>query len=291
MTEMSAEEALERYGPTDPGKADLLRIDDPAYHLDNVAIVTGGASGIGRATALALAANGLTVLATDRAETDLGTLQLDAKELALPGVIKTVVGDLRDDETLEEIVDTAAALGDIRYLLNIAGFQHIAPIESFPIEQYDAMQAVMQRAPFILTSKCLPQFRANGDGRGVVANMCSVHGHIVTEDKVAYSMTKFALRGLTQAIAAEGQGTIRSFTISTAYVKTALVAEQLPATAKRRNMRVEEVVDEIMLEHTQATEMLEPYEVANLFVFGCSHHCRHLNGGDMLHDGGMTRTY
>jgi len=121
--------------------------------------------------------------------------------------------------------------------------------------------------------------------------MCSVHGHIVTQDKVAYNTTKFGLRGLTQSIAAEGEGDVRAFTVSTAYVKTALVAKQLPDTADRRDMTVDEVVENVMLEHTRVKEMMEPYEVANLFVMGCSHHSKHLNGGDMTHEGGMSLTY
>lgn len=79
--------------------------------------------------------------------------------------------------------------------------------------------------------------------------------------------------------------------MSTAYVKTALVAKQLPDTADRRGMTVDEVVEKVMLERTRVKEMMEPYEVANLFVMGCSHHSKHLNGGDMTHEGGMSLTY
>lgn len=108
---------------------------------------------------------------------------------------------------------------------------------------------------------------------------------------MAYNTTKFALRGLTQSIAAEGEGTVRAFTVSTAYVKTALVAKQLPDTADRRGMTVPEVVENVMHERTRVKEMMEPYEVANLFVMGCSTHSKHLNGGDMTHEGGMSLTY
>ncbi|QLK27906.1 SDR family NAD(P)-dependent oxidoreductase [Natrinema zhouii] len=288
---MTVEEAMETYGPSELTRDDLLVLEDPQYTAENVAIVTGAGSGIGQATALAFAANDLTVVATDRDEDGLAETQTQAEELSLPGELVTVIGDLTDDTDLERIVDEAAEQGNVRYLANIAGIQTVAPIESFPLEKYDLMHDVMQRAPMVLSKHCLPHFRDNEDGNGVVANMCSVHGHIVTRDKVAYNTTKFGLRGLTQSIAAEGEGDVRAFTISTAYVKTALVAKQLPDTADRRDMTVDEVVENVMLERTRVKEMMEPYEVANLFVMGCSHHSKHLNGGDMTHEGGMSLTY
>jgi len=290
MTDMTVEEAMAKYGPSEITRDDLLEVDDPAYAPENVAIVTGGANGIGRATALAFAANGLTAVATDRDEEGLTAVESRAADLDLPGEVVGVPADLTNDADLERIVDEAAEEGSVRYLLNIAGIQTVAPIESFPVERYDLMHDVMQRAPLILTKHCFPHFR-RGDGRGVVGNMCSAHGHIVTRDKVAYNTVKFGLRGLTQSIAAEGEGAIRAFTVSTAYVKTGLVARQLPDTADRRNMTVDEVVEQVMLERTRATEMMEPYEVANLFVIGCSRHSDHLNGGDMTHEGGMSLTY
>jgi 3-hydroxybutyrate dehydrogenase len=291
MADMTVDEAMAKYGPSELTREDLLTIDDPNYTAENVAIVTGGGAGIGRATALAFAANGLTVVATDRDEEGLTAVQKAADTLELPGEVVTVTANLTDDDDLERIVDTATDQGSLRYLINNAGIQTVAPIESFPIEKYDLMHDVMQRAPLVLTKHCLPHFRANDDGRGVIGNMCSVHGHIVTKDKVAYNTTKFGLRGLTQSIAAEGDGQVRAFTVSTAYVKTALVAKQLPDTADRRGMTVDEVVEKVMLERTRVKEMMEPYEVANLFVMGCSNHSKHLNGGDMTHEGGMSLTY
>jgi len=291
MADMTVEQAMAKYGPSEITADDLLVLDDPGYAPENVAIITGAGSGIGQATALAFAANGLTVLATDRDTDGLAETTDEAGRLDLAGDIVTVEADLAVDTDLEKIVDAAADVGEVRYLANIAGIQTIAPIESFPIEKYDLMHDVMQRAPLVLTKHCMPHFRDNEDGRGVVGNMCSVHGHIVTQDKVAYNTTKFGLRGLTQSIAAEGDGKVRAFTVSTAYVKTALVAKQLPDTADRRNMTVDEVVENVMLEGTRVKEMMEPYEVANLFVVGCSSHANHLNGGDMTHEGGMSLTY
>lgn len=291
MADMTVEEALEKYGPSEITVDDLLILDDPGYDPENVAIVTGAGSGIGRATALAFAANGLTVVGADLDEEGLDEAAERAEELSLPGEIVGCVGNLANEAYIEEVVEVAADHGTPQYLINNAGIQHVAPIESFPTEKYDLMQDVMLRAPFLLTKHCLPHFRESDGGRGVVGNMCSVHGHIVTQDKVAYNTVKFGLRGLTQSIAAEGGGTVRAFSVSTAYVKTALVAKQLPDTADRRGMPVDEVVKKVMLEHTRVKEMMEPYEVANLFVMGCSHHSDHLNGGDMTHEGGMSLTY
>jgi 3-hydroxybutyrate dehydrogenase len=290
MADMSVEEALERYGPSEITREDVLEIDDPAYNPDNVALVTGAGNGIGRATALVLAGNGLTVAATDMDTEGLAEVESRAEELDLPGRVVGIEGNLTDDGDVERIVERAAELGSVGYLANIAGLQTIAAIDEFPLEKYDLMHDVMQRAPLALTKECWPHFEA-GDGRGVVGNMCSVHGHVTTQDKVAYHMVKFGLRGLTQATAAEGGGRIRAFSVSTAYVKTELVARQLPDTADSRGITVDEAVRDVMLGPTRVKEMMEPYEVGNLFVQGFSEHASHLNGGDMTHEGGMSLTY
>ena len=291
MADMTAEEALAKYGPSEITADDLLVLDDPTFAPEHVALVTGAANGIGRALALALAANDLTVVGTDLDEDGLDEVTERAAALNLPGEIVGISGDLTDDGDIERVVEETAEHGSLRYLANVAGLQHVAPIVEFPVGQYDLIHEVMQRAPFLLVKHCWEQFEANDDGRGVVGNMSSVHGHIVTRDKVAYNTAKFGLRGLTQSIAAEGAGSIRAFTVSTAYVKTDLVAKQLPETADRRGMTVDEVVEKVMLERTRVKEMMEPYEVANLFVWGFSKHSTHLNGGDVTHEGGMSLTY
>lgn len=270
---------------------DILVIDDPAFGTDTVAVVTGAASGIGRATAIALATNGLTVAATDIDEDGLAETKARSEAVGASGRIVTIPGDLTSDADIEHIVEEAAGLGTIKYLLNIAGAQHISPIADFPMETYDQLHAILLRAPLYLTKLCLPQMRDSADGRGCIGNMCSAHGHYVTADKVAYNISKFGLRGLTQSIAAEGDGAIRSFTVSTEYVKTPLVTDQIPDTAEQRGLTPEEVVSDIMLAESRSTEMMDPIEVANLFTFGLSHHGQHLNGGDLTWDGGMTLTY
>ncbi|WP_137283508.1 SDR family oxidoreductase [Halorussus salinisoli] len=266
---------------------DVLVLDDDRFAPENVALVTGAASGIGRATALVLAANGLTVVGTDVDEDGLAETREKAADLDVEGTVETVTGDLRED--VPEIVDAAAEYGNVAFLANVAGMQHIDPIDEFPMEAYDRMQDVMVRAPVQLAKECLPHMREIGFG--CVGNMASVHGHYVTSDKVAYNVAKFGLRGLTQSIAAEGEGDVRSFSVSTGYVKTPLVTDQIPDTAEQRGISVQEVVEDVMLGQSRTKEMMTPAEVANLFAFGFSKHASHLNGGDLRFDGGMTLTY
>ncbi|ELY51115.1 SDR family NAD(P)-dependent oxidoreductase [Natronococcus jeotgali] len=270
---------------------DIHRISDDAFTERNVCLVTGGGSGIGRATALAAAGNGLTVAITDIDEDGLEGTVARGEELGLEGEIVPIVGDLTVDDDIERIVAEAAELGDLKYLANVAGMQHIDSLEEFPMETYDRLHRIMLRAPIYLSKLCVPHFRDTEDGRGCVGNMASVHAHYVTSDKVAYNVSKFGLRGFTQSIAAEGDGEIRAFSVSTGYVKTPLVTAQLEDTAEQRGISVQEVIEDVMLGQSRVTEMMEPIDVGNLFVLGFSDLGRHLDGGDLLFDGGMTLTY
>ncbi|NKE34466.1 SDR family oxidoreductase [Natronococcus sp. JC468] len=281
----------EHVSPPTVTNDDIHRISDDAFTERNVCLVTGGGSGIGRATALAAAGNGLTVAITDIDEDGLEGTVARGAELDLEGKIVPIVGDLTVDDDIERIVAETAELGDLKYLANVAGMQHIDSIEDFPMETYDRLHRIMLRAPIYLSKRCVPHFRDTEDGRGCVGNMASVHAHYVTSDKVAYNVSKFGLRGLTQSIAAEGDGEIRAFSVSTGYVKTPLVTAQLEDTAEQRGISVQEVIEDVMLGQSRVTEMMEPIDVGNLFVLGFSDLGRHLDGGDLLFDGGMTLTY
>ncbi|MDH4268089.1 MAG: SDR family oxidoreductase, partial [Deltaproteobacteria bacterium] len=142
-----------------------------------------------------------------------------------------------------------------------------------------------------LAKLCIFHMKKSEDGIGVIGNMSSVHGHIVTKNKPVYNITKFGLRGLTQSIAAEGEGKIRSFTVSTGFVSTPLALNQIPAQAQQRRITQEEVVANVMMGRSQIKEMMKPIEVANLFVIGFSKLGKYLIGGDLLFDGGMVTTY
>jgi len=271
-------------------KEEILILKDKYFHAGSVAIATGGASGIGRATAVAMAVNGVTAVATDVNEQGgQETVQM-ARELG--GKVVFIKADLTKDEEIEDLVRQASQLGNIKFLANVAGMQHIDPIENFPMAKYDLMQRVMVRAPFYLSKLCIPHMKKTEDGVGAIGNMCSVHGHMVTRNKPVYNITKFALRGLAQSIAAEGEGQIRGFTLSVGFVKTPLALNQISDQAKQRGITPEEVVRTVMMGRSQVKEMMAPVEVANLFVAGFSSFLgAYLVGGDLLFDGGMVKTY
>jgi 3-hydroxybutyrate dehydrogenase len=199
--------------------------------------------------------------------------------------------DLTKDEDIENAIKEAAKLGTIKYLANIAGVQHIDSVDNFPMEKYDLMQRLMLRAPFYLSKLVIPHMRSSSDRIGVIGNMASVHAHICTKNKPVYNITKFGLKALSQSISAEGEGNIRSFTLSTGFVKTPLALNQIAAQAEQRGITPEEVVTDVMMGKSRIKEMMSPIEVGNLFVFGFSRFAKYLIGGDMLFDGGMVLTY
>ena len=270
---------------------DLLVLEDPTFIPDTVAIITGAASGIGEALAVALAVNGLTVVGADIDEAGLEETATTVESFDPEGRFFSVPTDLTDDGDVEAMVDAAAEEGDLSFVANIAGMQHIESIAEFPVEQYDLLQSVMIRAPFLLAKYAMPHIEDSGAGTGAIANMSSVHGHYATQDKAPYITAKHALNGLTKSIAAEGGGDVRGFSVSVGYVLTPLMADQIADTAASRGLSETEVVEDVMLGPARTKTMMTPAEVANLFVFGFSTHATHLNGGDLLFDGGYTTTY
>ena len=270
---------------------DFLVVDDERYHGDTVAVVTGAASGIGQATAVALATNGLTVVGADIDEDGLAETTAFTEEFDTPGEFHPIEADLTDEGDVDAVIEAAADEGDLRYVANIAGMQHIDHIADFPMEKYDLLTDIMLRSPFYTAKKAIPHINDTDDGVGAIANMSSVHGHYATEAKPAYITAKHGITGLTRAIAAEGQGTLRGFSVSVGYVLTPLMVNQIQDTAAERGISEQEVVEDVMLGQARTKEMMTPAEVANLFVFGFSSHASHLNGADMLHDGGYTNTY
>jgi 3-hydroxybutyrate dehydrogenase len=270
-------------------REDILFLNDEYFNTNNICIVTGSGSGIGRALAIAAAANNLLTVGLDVNEENSIRTQKMAQEMN--GRMIFIKTDLTQDEDIENAVKEASKLGTIKYLANIAGIQHIDSVENFPMEKYDLMQRIMLRAPFYLSKLTIPHMKKSSDGTGVIGNMSSIHAHICTINKPAYNITKFGIRALTQSIAAEGEGKIRSFSVSTGFVKTPLALKQIPAQAEQRGITQEEVVQDVMMGASRIKEMMSPIDVANLFIFGFSRFARYLVGGDLLFDGGVVLTY
>jgi 3-hydroxybutyrate dehydrogenase len=270
-------------------REDILVLQDANFNADNVCIVTGCATGIGRATAIAAAANNLMTVGFDINEKEGKKTQKMARDMG--GQMIFMRADLTSDEDMAKAVEDAAKLGRIKYLANIAGIQHIDAVENFPMEKYDLMQRLMLRAPFYLSQLTIPHMKKSADGIGVIGQMASVHAHICTVNKPVYNITKFGLKALAQSISAEGDGKIRSFTVSTGFVKTPLALNQIPAQAEQRGITPEAVVTDVMMGKSRIKEMMSPIDVANLFIFGFSRFAKYLIGGDLLFDGGMVLTY
>ncbi len=175
----------------EPGitRDEVLFLQDDNFNLDNVIIVTGASSGIGRATAIAAAANNLMTVGLDIDEVEGRRTQELAREMG--GQMIFIKADLTSDEACQKAVAEAAKLGTVKYLINIAGIQHIDFVEDFPMEKFDYMQRLMVRAPFYLSKLTIPHMKNSRDGIGVIGNMASVHGHICTLAKASYNISKF----------------------------------------------------------------------------------------------------
>ena len=270
-------------------REEILFLQDENFNNKNVCVVSGAGTGIGRATAIAAAANNLLTVGLDINAEEGNKTRKMVDEIG--GEMVFIKTDLTKDEDIENAMRQAAKLGSIKYLANIAGIQHIDSVDNFPMEKYDLMQRLMLRAPFYLSKLAIGHMKKSKDGFGVIGNMASVHAHICTKNKPVYNITKFGLRALSQSISAEGEGRIRSFTLSTGFVKTPLALNQIASQAEQRGITPEEVVTDVMMGASRIKEMMSPIEVGNLFVFGFSRFAKYLIGGDMLFDGGMVLTY
>ncbi|WP_328535411.1 3-hydroxybutyrate dehydrogenase [Streptomyces sp. NBC_00344] len=238
------------------------------------ALVTGAASGIGRACAQVFATAGATVYVVDRAAEA-------AKRVAEEIGGSAHVVDLSDLDS----VDTLPADADI--VINNAGLQHIAPIHEFPPARFALIQRVMVEAPFRILRRTLPHMYAQGWGR--VINISSVHGLRASAYKSAYVTAKHALEGLSKAAALEGAAYgVTSNCVNPGYVRTPLVEEQIATQALAHGIPPAEVVDKVMLERTALKRLIEPEEVAQAALWLCSAHTGYLTGASLPLDGGWS---
>lgn len=246
-----------------------------------IAVVTGAASGIGFASAKALADEGAQVVMADVNE---ALLKKAAQQIG--GCAFTA--DLSKREDCRALMDfTLERYGGVDILVNVAGIQNVAAVEDFPEDRWDFMISLMLTAPFLLTKYAWPSMKARGWGR--VINLNSIHGLVASEFKAAYVSAKHGLMGLTKTTALEGGPygiTVNS--ICPAYVRTPLVDNQIAAQAQNHGISKEEVVSKIMLQKAAIKSLLEPETVADIVRFLCSDEAANITGIALPVDGGWT---
>ena len=249
--------------------------------MTKVAVVTGGASGIGYAVAKSLIGNGYQVVIAD-------LNQQAGDEAAQTLNCHFIQVDLSKQSDNKRLIDQVVAkYSQVDILVNNAGFQHVCSIEEFPEEMWNTMLSVMLTSPFLLTKYCWPHMKKNHWGR--VVNIASVHGQIASPFKAAYISAKHGLVGLTKTAALEGgEFGITVNAICPAYVRTPLVEKQIADQAKAHNIAPERVVTEIMLKNAAIKRMIEPEEIGELVNYLVSDNARSFTGSNLTMDLGWT---
>jgi len=226
----------------------------PHLHDGRRALVTGAASGIGRAAAIKLAEAGAHVVAVD-----LNAEGLESLAGEVPG-IEPVPFDLSQLDRIGELPR------DVDIIVNVAGIQTVSPIEDFPVERFELIMRVMLHAPWYLIRQSVPHMYANTWGR--IINLSSAHGLRASEFKSAYVTAKHGLEGLSKVVALEGgPHGVTSVTVNPAYVRTPLVEKQIAEQALAHGMAEDEVITKIMLDRVHVKRLVEPEEVAELVLF------------------------
>ncbi|WP_425837773.1 3-hydroxybutyrate dehydrogenase [Streptomyces fractus] len=248
----------------------------PQLDLDGrTALVTGAASGIGRACALRLAAAGAKVRAVDRDAAGLEALAGEAEG------VEPYVLDLTDLDAAE----AAAAGTDV--LVNNAGIQLVRPIEEFPPEVFHSVLTVMLEAPFRLLRGALPHMYGQGWGR--IVNVSSVHGLRASAYKSAYVAAKHGLEGLSKTAALEGAAHgVTSNCVNPGYVRTPLVERQVADQAAAHGIPEERVLGEVMLQDSAIKRLIEPSEVAEAVAYLCTPQASFMTGTSLVLDGGWS---
>ena len=243
---------------------------------DRTVLVTGAASGIGRAIARRFVSDGAEVIAVDRDGDALAAL---AAEI---GVTPLVI-DLSDIGQLPAAIEDVA--GGIDILVNNAGIQHVERLEDFPIETFETILRIMLTAPFVLTRAVLPGMYERGYGR--IVHISSAHGRRASPFKVAYVTAKHGLEGLSKVIALEGaEHGVTSNCINPGYVRTPLVEKQIADQAVAHGLSEDEVLGQIILASSPVKRLIEPAEVASAAAYLCSADTASITGSDLVLDGG-----
>ena len=247
-----------------------------------VALVTGSTSGIGLAIARTLAGAGAKVMLNgfgdpaeiDRLKAEIGVSH-DGADLSDPAAIERMMAHCADE------------LGKADILINNAGIQHVAPVDQFPVEKWDAIMAINLSAVFHTTRLALPAMKANSWGR--IINTASAHSLVASPNKSAYVAAKHGVAGFTKAVALEAaRDGVTANCISPGYVWTTLVENQIPDTMKARGLTREQVMNDVLLAAQPTKRFVTAEEVAALAVFLCRDEAGSITGANLSMDGGWT---
>ena len=247
------------------------------------AIVTGSTSGIGLAIAKALSTAGARVMIN-------GFGDRSAIESALVQVGGAIYSDadMADPDAIESMVERCAVeLGGPDILVNNAGIQHVAPVDAFPPEKWDAIVAVNLSSVFHTTRAAVPAMRQKGWGR--IVNTASAHSLVASPNKSAYVAAKHGVAGFTKSVALElAQSGVTANCISPGYVWTTLVENQIPDTMAARNLTREQVMNDVLLAAQPTKKFVTVDQVASLALYLCRDEASAITGANLSIDGGWT---
>ena len=248
------------------------------------ALVTGSTSGIGLGIALALARQGAAIVLNG-----FGDTAAPQAEVRALGVRAGYHGaDMSRPAEIEAMLAYAAQdFGGVDILVNNAGIQHVSPVESFPVERWDAIIAINLSSAFHATRLALPAMKARGWGR--VINIASVHGLVASADKSAYVAAKHGLVGFTKAVALEtATSGVTVNAICPGWVLTPLVQQQIDARAARDGIPADQARLDILREKEPSLQFTTPAQLGELAVFLCSPTGDNIRGVAWAMDGGWT---
>ncbi len=256
------------------------------------ALITGSTSGIGLGIAQCLAVAGANIMLNgfgDQKEIERIQQQLASYHGATIGYDDANLMDAHAARNL--VTTTAKTLGGIDILVNNAGIQHVANIEDFPMEKWDAIMALNLSAVFHTTAAVTPIFKRQQWGR--IINIASAHGLVASAGKAAYVAAKHAVVGLTKVTALEladqsSNANITANAICPGWVLTPLVQKQVDAIAQRESIPEPEARVKLLSEKQPAKRFATPEEIGSMATYLCSDGARMITGTTLSVDGGWT---
>ncbi|MEQ9316122.1 MAG: 3-hydroxybutyrate dehydrogenase [Henriciella sp.] len=255
-------------------------------HRGKTALVTGSSSGIGKAIAEALAAEGANIVLNGLVKPGEDEALVAEFEKKYDGKIGFSGADLTNPDAIEGLIGYAARdFGGVDILVNNAGVQHVSPIEEFPVAKWDLIIGLNLSAAFHTTRMVMGPMKEKGWGR--IVNTASAHALVASPFKSAYVAAKHGIAGLTKVVALEGaQHGVRCNAICPGYVHTPLVDAQIADTAKARGITEDEVKQKVLLAAQPTKEFVTAEQVGAMAVFLTSPSGDQINGALMQMDGG-----